>query len=85
MGIKPKVSVSRARWHRLRFSDPKSYESTGLIERLLSLRGVKAVHLTSEKGVFLAKVKFLDGKEPKDAADYISERLGGSYGAVTEG
>ena len=85
MRVKSKVSVSRAKWHRLRFSDPKSYESTGLLERLLSLGGVKAVHLTSEKGVFLAKVRFLDGEEPDDAAAYVSESLGGSYGTVTEG
>ena len=82
---KSKVSASRAFWHRLYFGGQKSCDSAGLADRLLSLKRVKAVSLTENKGVFLAKVRFFKGEEPEDAAAYVSKSLGGDYGTVIEG
>jgi hypothetical protein len=68
----------------LYFGDPKSYASEDLADRLLSLKRVKAVHLTERKGAFLAKVRFFGSKEPEDAAAYVSKGLGNDYGTVVE-
>ncbi len=80
-----RVSASHAVWHRLYFGNSKSGVSERLAERLLALKRVKAVNLMENKGVFLAKVKFFVGAEPKDAAAYISKGLDGEYGKVIEG
>ena len=79
------VSASHAVWHRFYFGNPKSCVSERLADRLLALKRVKAVNLMENKGVFLAKVKFFVGAEPKDATAYISKGLDGDYGTVIEG
>ena len=52
---------------------------------MLSLKQVKVVNLTENKGVFLARVRFFEGEEPEDAAAYISKSPGMDYGTVVEG
>ena len=85
VGKRLKASESCRGWHRLYFSDPKNYASEQLAESLLSLKRVKTVNLTENKGVFLARIRFFKGEEPEDAAAYISKSLGEDYGTVIEG
>jgi hypothetical protein len=73
----------RETMHRLYFVKPRENADAGEIaERLIGLQHVEEVLLTEGDCGFIVKARFVDGREPKDVAEYISKNVGSRYGMV---
>lgn len=77
-------SVSkRGRLHRFYLIEPKpNADADALAEKLISLKPVEEVFLADGDYGFIVKVRFIDGKEPTDVANYLKEKIALRYGVV---
>lgn len=62
---------------------PVNADTDRLAEQLIGMKNVEEVFVTDGDYGFIVKTRFFDGKEPDDAYNYISKRLGSNFGKVT--
>ena len=69
--------------HRFYLVEPKEdADLDRLADRLISLKAVEEVSIGDGLYGLLVKVRFLDGKEPSNVADFITRRIGTRYGTL---
>ncbi len=62
---------------------PMNADADRLAEQLIGIKNVEEVFVTDGDYGFVVKTRFSDGKEPDDAYNYISKKLGSNFGEVT--
>lgn len=62
---------------------PKNANADHLAEQLIEIKNVEEVFVTDGDYGFVVKARFFDGKEPDDAYNYLSRKLGSNFGRVT--
>ncbi len=62
---------------------PMNADADHLAEQLIDIKNVEEVFVTDGDYGFIVKTRFFEGKEPDDAYNYISKRLGSNFGKVT--
>ena len=62
---------------------PKNADADHLAEQLIGIKNVEEVFVTDGDYGFVVKARFFDRKEPDDAYNYLSRKLGGNFGRVT--
>ena len=79
---RPSVN-KKGKLHRFYLVEPKpNADADALAERLISLKPVEEVLLTDGAYGFIVKVRFTNGKEPRDVVDYIKEKISDRFGTV---
>jgi DNA-binding Lrp family transcriptional regulator len=73
----------RGSLHRFYLVEPKPNADAGRIaEKLIALKQVEEVFLSDGDYGFIVKVRFIDGKEPPNVADYLKQNVATRFGTA---